>query len=56
MKHEIQAQQQRVRKELEIKTIICTNENILNEYKLEMSKKAKNAKELRDLFVKKEKI
>ena len=35
---------------------MCNNENILNEYKLELSKKFKNAQEVKDLLLKKEKI
>ena len=34
---------------------MCQNENIITEYRLELAKKVKNAKELRDLLVKKEK-
>ena len=36
--------------------ILCNNENILNDYKLELSKKMKNAGELKELLVKKERI
>lgn len=35
---------------------MCNNENILNEYKLELSKKMKNTEELKNLLVKKEKV
>lgn len=34
---------------------MCQNENIITEYRLELGKKTKNARELRELLVKKEK-
>jgi len=34
---------------------MCQNENIISEYKLELNKRTKNAKEVKDLLVKKEK-
>ena len=33
--------------------VMCNNENILNEYKLELSKKNKNANQVKDLLIKK---
>jgi len=35
---------------------MCHNENIITEYKLEQNKRTKNAKEVTDLLVKKERI
>lgn len=45
-----------MKKELEVQTIICHNENILTEYRLEQNKKYKNARELKELLIKKETI
>lgn len=39
-----------------MQTIICHNANIISEYQMETSKRTKNAKEVKDLLIKKEKI
>lgn len=45
-----------MKKQLQLQTIMCHNENIITEYKLEQNKRTKNAKEVTDLLVKKERI
>lgn len=45
-----------MKKELELQTIICHNANIIEEYQLEYKKRVRNAKEIKDLLVKREKI
>ena len=42
-----------MKNELEIQTIICHNENIINEYKLEQTKRNKHATSVRDYLIKK---
>jgi hypothetical protein len=42
-----------MRLELEVQTIICHNENVINEYKLEQTKRAKHASGVRELLIKK---
>lgn len=56
MKQEIEKKEVIIRKELEVKMVLCNNENILNDYKLELSKKMKNTSELKELLIKKERI